>query len=161
MNRTATRLIAMPAPEQYEGAVNIGVAARRVDLPVKTVRYYEEIGLVVPDRLSNGYRSYDQQCLHTLRFLKRARGLGFSIKECRALLSLYGDTGRASADVKKLAMDRIEDIDRKLAELNGLRATLIRLSEACHGDNHPDCPILDDLARDDTADGCKRPSSRK
>ncbi|MEZ5667897.1 MAG: Cu(I)-responsive transcriptional regulator [Alphaproteobacteria bacterium] len=126
--------------------MNIGEAAERVGLPVKTVRYYEEIGLVVPDRLPNGYRSYEERDLHVLRFLKRARGLGFSIRDCRALLSLYGDAGRASAEVKKLALARIADIDRKVAELKGLRATLTRLTQACHGDDHPDCPILDDLA---------------
>jgi Cu(I)-responsive transcriptional regulator len=127
-------------------AVNIGEAARKVGLPVKTVRYYEDIGLVSSDRLANGYRSYGQRELHVLRFLKRARSLGFSIRDCRALLSLYRDSDRASAEVKKLAQERIEEIDGKIAELKGLRATLSRLSEACHGDDRPDCPILDDLA---------------
>ena len=128
--------------------MNIGDVASVVDLPVKTVRYYEEIGLVVPDRRTNGYRDYGERDLHVLRFLRRARGLGFSIKDCRALLSLYGDEGRASADVKRLAESRIAEIDRKMEELQSLRATLSALVEACHGDDHPDCPILDDLARD-------------
>jgi len=127
-------------------AVNIGEAARKVGLPVKTVRYYEDIGLVSSDRRANGYRTYGRRELHVLRFLKRARGLGFSIRDCRALLSLYHDSDRASAEVKKLAQERIEEIDGKIAELNGLRATLSRLAEACHGDDRPDCPILDDLA---------------
>lgn len=126
--------------------MNIGDVAQSVDLPVKTVRYYEEIGLVVPGRQANGYRSYGQRDIHVLRFLRRARSLGFSIKDCRALLSLYGDEGRASADVKKLALARIAEIDQKMAELRGLRATLAGLAEACHGDDHPDCPILGDLA---------------
>ena len=126
--------------------MNIGDVASEVDLPVKTVRYYEDIGLVMPDRRANGYRDYNERDLHVLRFLRRARGLGFSIKDCRALLSLYGDEGRASADVKRLAEARITEIDRKMEELRSLRATLSRLVEACHGDNHPDCPILDDLA---------------
>lgn len=126
--------------------MNIGDVAQHVDLPVKTVRYYEDIGLVVPGRQANGYRVYRERDLHVLRFLRRARGLGFSIKDCRALLSLYGDEGRASADVKKLAQSRIAEIDRKMAELRSLRATLTRLVGACHGDDHPDCPILDDLA---------------
>ena len=131
-------------------AMNIGEVAAEVDLPVKTVRYYEEIGLVVPQRQPNGYRRYRDQDVHVLRFLRRARGLGFSITDCRALLSLYGDQGRASADVKRLAEARIGEIDRKMAELRSLRATLAALVEACHGDQHPDCPILDDLA---SADG--------
>lgn len=131
-------------------AMNIGEVAAEVDLPVKTVRYYEEIGLVVPQRQPNGYRRYREQDVHVLRFLRRARGLGFSIPDCRALLSLYGNAGRASADVKRLAQTRIADIDRKMAELRGLRATLAALVHACHGDQHPDCPILDDLAAADS-----------
>lgn len=127
-------------------AMNIGEVAAAVDLPVKTLRYYEEIGLVVPQRQPNGYRRYTERDVHVLRFLRRARSLGFSIPDCRALLSLYGDAGRASADVRRLAEARIADIDRKMAKLRGLRATLAALVEACHGDQHPDCPILDDLA---------------
>ena len=139
------------APRTAPTAVNIGVAARKVGLPVKTVRYYEEIGLVMSDRQANGYRAYGRRELHMLRFLKRARGLGFSIHDCRALLSLYRDESRASAEVKKLALERIEEIDGKIAELKGLRATLSRLAEACHGDDKPDCPILDDLAGESAA----------
>ncbi|MGF1626559.1 MAG: Cu(I)-responsive transcriptional regulator [Alphaproteobacteria bacterium] len=131
--------------------MNIGEVAQAVDLPVKTVRYYEEIGLVVPERQANGYRRYREREVHVLRFLRRARGLGFSISDCRALLSLYGDEGRASADVRRLAEARIGEIDRKMAELASLRATLASLVGACHGDDHPDCPILDDLSGD--ADG--------
>jgi len=129
-------------------AMNIGEVAQAVDLPVKTVRYYEEIGLVVPERQANGYRRYRERDVHVLRFLRRARGLGFSISDCRALLSLYGDEGRASADVKRLAETRIAEIDRKMGELRSLRMTLASLVGACHGDDHPDCPILDDLAGD-------------
>lgn len=136
------------APHAARTAVNIGEAARKVGLPVKTVRYYEEIGLVRSDRLANGYRSYGRRELHVLRFLKRARSLGFSIHDCRALLSLYRDEDRASAEVKKMALERIDEIDGKIAELKGLRATLASLAEACHGDDRPDCPILDDLAGD-------------
>jgi MerR family transcriptional regulator, copper efflux regulator len=132
-------------------AMNIGEVAAAVDLPVKTVRYYEEIGLVVPQRQPNGYRRYRDQDVHVLRFLRRARGLGFSISDCRALLSLYGDQGRASADVKRLAEARIAEIDQKMGELRSLRATLSSLVKACHGDQHPDCPILDDLASADSA----------
>ncbi len=130
--------------------MNIGQAAERAGLPVKTLRYYEEIGLIAPDRQPNGYRDYGEAEVHKLRFLQRARGLGFSIEDCRALLSLYEDRNRASADVKRLALARIDDIDRKLEELKGLRATLDSLARACQGNERPDCPILEDLAGGDS-----------
>lgn len=126
--------------------MNIGHAARRSGLPPKTIRYYEDIGLVRPARRANGYRDYDDGDVHKLRFLQRSRNLGFSIEECRQLLSLYEDKHRASADVKALAQARIEDIDARITELQGLRATLARLIASCHGDDRPDCPILEDLA---------------
>ncbi|WP_319773069.1 Cu(I)-responsive transcriptional regulator [Breoghania sp.] len=126
--------------------MNIGEASRQTDLPAKTIRYYEEIGLIAPDRKENGYRDYGDQHIHKLRFLKRARSLGFGIEDCRQLLSLYEDHGRASADVKSLARQRIEEIDAKLAELSSLRDTLTKLVHACHGDQRPDCPILDEIA---------------
>jgi Cu(I)-responsive transcriptional regulator len=126
--------------------MNISTTASMTGLPVKTIRYYEEIGLVVPDRSPNGYRRYDADHVHRLAFVQRARGLGFGIDECRGLLSLYDDKQRASADVKRIAEEKIEEIDRKLAELNTMRATLTHLAHNCHGDDRPDCPILDDLA---------------
>jgi len=126
--------------------MNIGEAEKQSGLPAKTIRYYEEIGLVRPDRAANGYRNYADQDLHQLRFLQRARGLGFSVNDCRTLLSLYQDTDRASADVKAVAEAHLSEIDRKLAELQTLRAALTTLVDACHGDHLPDCPILDDLA---------------
>lgn len=115
-------------------------------LSAKTIRYYEEIGLVRPDRRENGYRDYSARDVHRLRFLQRARGLGFSIGDCRALLSLYDETGRESADVRAIAEAHLAEIDWKLGELKGLRETLAHLVSACHGDARPDCPILDDLA---------------
>ena len=126
--------------------MNIGTAAEASGLPAKTIRYYEEIGLVAPARRDNGYRDYAEADVHRLRFLHRARGLGFSIDDCRHLLSLYDDKHRASADVKALARQRIGDIDAKIAELQSLRGTLSALVHACHGDERPDCPILDELA---------------
>lgn len=126
--------------------MNIGLASEKSGLPAKTIRYYEDIGLVRPERRDNGYRDYASADLHKLAFLQRARSLGFSLKDCRALLSLYEDQKRASADVHKLTEDRIAEIDRKIAELTSLRATLHHLVQACHGDHRPDCPILDDLA---------------
>ena len=115
-------------------------------LPAKTIRYYEEIGLVRPNRQDNGYRIYSTEDVHRLRFLQRARGLSFSIEDCRALLSLYDETGRESADVRAIAEAHLDEIDRKIRELKGMRQTLAHLVHACHGDDRPDCPILDDLA---------------
>ena len=126
--------------------MNIGEVAKRAGLPPKTIRYYEEIGLVRPNRQDNGYRIYSTEDVHRLRFLQRARGLGFSIEDCRALLSLYDETGRESADVRAIAEAHLDEIDRKIRELKGMRQTLAHLVHACHGDDRPDCPILDDLA---------------
>jgi Cu(I)-responsive transcriptional regulator len=126
--------------------MNVGEAARLAQLPVKTLHYYEEIGLIRPHRLENGYRDYDEAQLHKLRFVQRARSLGFSVAQVRALLSLYEDERRASADVKAVAEEHLAEIDRKIEELNSLRQALAGLIEACHGDRRPHCPILDDLA---------------
>ncbi len=126
--------------------MNIGEAAARSGLAPKTIRYYEDIGLVTADRRSNGYRDYTTSHIHKLTFVQRARSLGFSIAQCRSLLSLYEDKNRASADVKALAEARIAEIDGKIAELRGLRDTLATLVATCHGDDRPDCPILEDLA---------------
>lgn len=126
--------------------MNIGDAARRANLPAKTIRYYEDIGLIHPARADNGYRDYGERDVHRLKFLKRARSLGFSLDECRILLSLYADNKRASADVKALALENVARIDEKIGELRSLRTTLSRLAETCHGDDRPDCPIIDELA---------------
>jgi MerR family transcriptional regulator, copper efflux regulator len=126
--------------------MNIGTAAERSGLPPKTIRYYEEIGLLAPDRADNGYRDYSAADIHRLKFLQRSRSLGFSVEECRQLLSLYGDTARESAEVKAIAETKLAEIDRKIAELAELRATLSHLVHACHGDKRPACPILDGLA---------------
>lgn len=126
--------------------MNIGEAATLSGLPAKTIRYYEDIGLIRPARAENGYRDYAETDAHKLTFLARARGLGFTIEECRNLLSLYEDQGRASADVKRIASGHLEDIDRKIVELQSMRRTLAHLIDACQGDHRPDCPILDELA---------------
>ena len=126
--------------------MNIGEAAAASGLPAKTIRYYEDIGLIRPRRDGNGYRAFGEDEVHRLAFLHRARGLGFSIEDCRALLDLYADDGRASEDVKRLASDHLARIDARIAELQALRATVAGLVSACAGDNRPDCPILDDLA---------------
>ena len=126
--------------------MNIGEAAERSGLPAKTIRYYEEIDLIQPARSENGYRNFSPSDIHRMQFLHRARGLGFSVEDCRALLALYDDKNRASADVRHLAKSHLGEIDRKIAELETLCATLAHLVEACHGDDRPDCPILNDLA---------------
>lgn len=128
--------------------MNIGLAAERSGLPAKTIRYYEEVGLVSPERAENGYRAYSESHVHKLRFLHRARSLGFGIGECRQLLALYDDRDRASADVKRIAEAKIGEIERKIAELEDLRRTLRHLVHNCRGDQRPDCPILEDLAAD-------------
>lgn len=127
--------------------MNIGAASARSGLPAKTIRYYEEVGLVRPaKRQGNRYRDYDETDVHRLRFIQRARGLGFSLEECRELLALYDDKGRASADVKALALRHIEEIDVRIKALQDMRTTLDALAQKCHGDDRPTCPILADLA---------------
>lgn len=126
--------------------MNIGDVSRVTGLPSKTIRYYEDIGLVTPPRSANGYRSYREQDVHKLGFLQQARRLGFTIDECRQLLSLYEDRNRASADVKALAEHHLDAIDARIAELQSLKATLAKLVHACRGDQRPDCPILERLA---------------
>ncbi|QDC08874.1 Cu(I)-responsive transcriptional regulator [Oceanicola sp. D3] len=125
--------------------MNISEAATRAGLPPKTIRYYEDIGLVAPDRGANGYRSFSESHIHKLHFLARARGLGFSIEDCRTLLALYEDAGRASADVKSVAQEHLGQIEAKIAELTAMRDTLTELVQACAGDHRPDCPILKGL----------------
>jgi len=128
--------------------MNIGLASERSGIPAKTIRYYESIGLVPPAiRTDGNYRDYDDSAVRILQFLKRARAFGFTIDDCRELLSLYRDRNRSSADVKAIARHRIEEIEAKILELKALRDTLGHLVERCHGDERPDCPILDDLAR--------------
>ena len=125
--------------------MNIGAASEKSGLPAKTIRYYEDIGLLRPDRAGNGYRDYSSTDVHRLRFLQRARGLGFSVEECRQLLSLYDDKERESADVKRIATAKLAEIERKIAELMALKSMLGHLVAHCHGDSRPDCPIIDEL----------------
>ena len=131
--------------------MNIGAAAKRTGLPAKTLRYYEDIGLIHPTRDSNGYRAFSETDCHKLAFIGRARSFGFSIKDCRTLLALYEDKSRASSQVKTLAQDHVERIDARLAELQEMRDTLVRLIQDCAGDQRPDCPILKDLADEDVS----------
>jgi len=126
--------------------MNIGQVAERTNLPAKTIRYYEDIGLVKPMRTDNGYRAFRDTDLHKLTFLGRARALGFSIEDCRALLALYEDQSRASADVKRLATEHLVEIESKIATLQIMHDTLSTLVKSCAGDDRPDCPILKGLS---------------
>lgn len=127
--------------------MNIGEVAERAGLPPKTIRYYEDIGLVKPLRGENGYRSFRESDMHKLAFLGRARALGFTIEDCRTLLALWEDKNRASGDVRQVAVEHLARIEEKIAQLEAMRETLSNLVHACHGDSRPDCPILSDLAR--------------
>mgnify|MGYP001028554828 CR=1 FL=1 len=127
--------------------MNIGEVAKQSGLPAKTIRYYEDIGLIKPMRDANGYRAFQMPDLHKLSFLARARALGFTIENCRTLLELYEDDSRASADVKKIAQQHLHQIDAKIADLKAMRDTLGDLIHACAGDKRPDCPILSNLGQ--------------
>ena len=126
--------------------MNIGEVSRAIGLPAKTIRYYEDIGLVQPARGANGYRDFNEQDAHKLAFLGRSRSLGFSINDCRTLLSLYEDHERASADVKAVAAEHLERMTQKIGELQELKSTLENLVTRCNGDERPECPILSDLS---------------
>lgn len=126
--------------------MRIGEASASSDVSQRMIRHYEKIGLMPTAlRRDSGYRDYDQRDVHTLRFIGRARDLGFGIDEIRQLLALWRDRSRSSADVKALALARAAELKRKASELDGMRRTLERLAADCHGDTRPDCPIIDDL----------------
>lgn len=127
--------------------MNIGDAARASGVSAKMIRHYERIGLIrTSSRTQAGYRQYRERDVHLLRFIRRARDLGFSLDQIGQLLSLWDDPGRASADVKRLADAHIADLDARIAALTEMRTTLEALARACHGDHRPDCPILQGLA---------------
>lgn len=126
--------------------MNIGLVAEQTGMSAKTLRYYEQLELVKPGRSDNGYRQYSSSDVQHLQFLHRARLMGFTINECRRLLSLYVDDERASADVKALATEKMNSIEVKILELQTLRESLARLVDKCCGDANSDCPIIDNLA---------------
>jgi MerR family copper efflux transcriptional regulator len=126
--------------------MNIGQAAAASGVSAKMIRYYEQIGLIEPPaRSHSGYRVYAEPNVHTLRFVRRARSLGFSVEETGALLALWRDRSRASADVKTLALKHVAELEEKAAALQAMAATLRHLASHCHGDQRPDCPILDKI----------------
>ncbi|MSO65257.1 MAG: Cu(I)-responsive transcriptional regulator [Alphaproteobacteria bacterium] len=127
--------------------MNIGEAAAATGLTAKAIRYYESIDLIArAERSQGGYRQYSERDVQTLRFIRRARDLGFSVELVAELLSLYRDRSRTSSEVKRIVQTRIAEIERKMAELGAMRTTLLTLAERCHGDERPDCPILEDFA---------------
>jgi len=128
---------------------NIGQAAKASGISAKMIRHYEEVGLMpAASRTFSGYRTYNHQDVHLLRFIRHSRDLGFSIKQIADLLSLWRDKNRASSKVKSLAAEHIEMLNKKIEELNTMKSELSRLVSCCHGDGRPDCPILDELAQD-------------
>lgn len=126
--------------------MNIAQASKATGLPAKTIRYYEDIGLIRPERAANGYRTFSQTVLHQLNFLARARALGFAVSDCRSLLTLWEDRSRASADVKQIATKHLSEIETKIADLAAMQNTLKTLINTCEGDDRPDCPILNSLS---------------
>jgi Cu(I)-responsive transcriptional regulator len=131
-----------------QGYYSIGRAAEITGVTAKMIRHYEGLGLIPrANRTLGDYRVYSTADLHALRFIRRARTLGFSMKEIEGLLGLWRNKRRASAEVKRLALKHVAELDRKIEELQSMRAALANLSKHCHGDSRPDCPILDDLER--------------
>lgn len=127
--------------------MNIGEAAARSGVSAKMIRYYEATGLIAPaERSPTGYRRYGADDVHTLRFIRRARDLGFPVERIGELVALWRDRTRRSADVKAIATEQAAALRRKIADLEGMAATLDALAACCHGDDRPDCPILVDLA---------------
>ena len=128
--------------------MNIGQASTASGVSAKMIRYYESIGLIKPaNRSESGYRQYSDTEVRSLRFIKRSRDLGFSLERIKTLIGLWQDTTRKSGDVKQLARQHIDELNEDISKLKSIRDQLQHLADCCHGDNRPDCPILDDLAK--------------
>ncbi len=127
--------------------MNIGEASAGSGVSAKMIRHYEAIGLIAAARSANGYRVYDDRDVAVLRFIRHARDLGFPLEDVRRLLALWRDRGRASAEVKRLALAHVEALESKAESLRSMAGSLRHLAAHCHGDERPDCPILEDLAR--------------
>ena len=137
----------MTAPAVSSGPFNIGQAAKQSGVSAKMIRHYESLGLLpAVQRTDAGYRQYGDKQIHTLRFIRRARTLGFSMAEISELLKLWQNQQRASADVKRIAQAHVADLERRIAEMQAMRQTLAQLADCCAGDDRPDCPILSGLA---------------
>ena len=133
--------------------MNIGQAAAASGVSTKMIRYYESIGLInAVTRTEAGYRIYSDADVHTLRFIRRARDLGFSVEQMTSLLALWGDRSRASAEVKRIALEHVAELERKMRELAEMSETLRHLAKNCHGDHRPDCPIINELAQGKAAE---------
>lgn len=130
--------------------MQIKEAALASGLPAKTIRYYESLGLITAKRAANGYRHYSKTDIERMQFLQRSRSLGFSLQECRELLELYRDPGRASAEVQRIALSHLEAVNAKIEQLKQLKITLSGLIDQCPGNSSPQCAILDSLAQSDT-----------
>jgi MerR family copper efflux transcriptional regulator len=129
--------------------MNISQAAQRSGVSAKMIRHYEALGLLpAPARSAAGYRQFDEAAVHALRFIRRARDLGFDTQEIGALLQLWLNKRRSNAEVKRIALRHMGDLDRRIAALQAMQRSLAQLAQGCHGDGRPDCPILDDLAGD-------------
>jgi Cu(I)-responsive transcriptional regulator len=139
---------------RQQGYHNIGQASAASGVSAKMIRHYEQIGVIpAADRTDSNYRIYSQKDVHTLQFVRRARAMGFSMKQISTLLGLWRDH-RPSRDVKRLALEHIQELEDKIREMEAMKRTLENLAAHCHGDHRPDCPILDDLAGDANADEC-------
>ena len=150
MSQTALPTLEL-ADAKRAGFLNISEVAEESGVSAKMIRHYESRGLLKPARRTYaGYRIYEPRDVHMLRFIRRARDLGFGIKEVQRLLGLWQNRKRQSADVRRLAQAQVTDLERKIAALQGMRRSLERLVHDCHGDHRPDCPILDDLAQTPT-----------
>ena len=135
------------ADAKRDGLFNIGQAAEASGVSAKMIRHYEESGFIPKaGRTVAGYRIYRDADVHILRFVRRARDLGFSLQEIKALLALWKNRRRESAEVKRMVQKHVKDLDARIAELQTMRRTLVNLAEHCHGDHRPECPILDDLS---------------
>ncbi|CCF00557.1 Cu(I)-responsive transcriptional regulator [Sinorhizobium fredii] len=127
--------------------MNIGQASKASGVSSKMIRYYEQIGLIRPAlRTASSYRTYGDNDIHTLRFVRRARDLGFSVEQIKELLALWRDRSRASSDVKSVALEHVAELERKIAAIQEMTKTLKYLASHCHGDDRPECPIIDEIA---------------
>lgn len=128
--------------------MNIGEASKASGVSSKMIRYYEQIKLIAPaHRTESSYRTYSENDIHTLKFIRRARDLGFSVEQMKTLLTLWRDKSRSSADVKAIALEHVAELEKKAAAIQAMSTTLKHLAHNCHGDERPDCPIIDDIAK--------------